>query len=370
MILTSLTNRTFKAFLLSFLFHLLLFGPFVLPLSYIKIESLNFFKADEFYVDSLEITKNIFSYQFSKPIKNPSKTSLKNVDFHPSLLNKSYPYDDRYDNPPIKREQSEEGTPELSKNEISPSFQTEKETNSLTSEKPEKSSSNPFYNTKDNFYRDSFYSLPKRLVYEIFYGPLKVGETQIVIEENKVRALVYTTGLGNTIYPFFARWETWIDENGFPRKTLIYSKDSEKERKKEILFEVENSTVKTKKLLPEERPEEIYKLTYPLYDELSSFVFSWLVDYNNQEKVFFPVYIKEKRETIQVSFKRKTICKFKTEEKECLELSVLAPEKSELLKRAREITIYLLKNEKIPLEVKGKIPLFGSLTGRLKELSW
>jgi len=44
------------------------------------------------------------------------------------------------------------------------------------------------------------------------------------------------------------------------------------------------------------------------------------------------------------------------------------PKKSELLERASEVEILLLKDKKVPLELRGKLPIFGSLVGKLKKI--
>lgn len=356
---TSLLRRIFGAFVWSLLFHLLVFTPFVLSILNLEISYTNPLRTEEFYIEKLETSNNIFTHPISKSMENPYKFSYANVNSYDLESNKDHTYETQID-----KDQGAESVYTQTKDEY---LSITKTTDKDDFEYFKKSSSNPSGNVKNNSLEPNLHFLPKKLIYEIFYGPIKLGETQIVIEENKVKALVYTTGMGNNIYPFFASWETWIDTSGLPKKTRIYSKDSQKERKKEISFEVESSTIKIKRLLPEEKPEETHKLSYPLYDELSSFIKSWLVDYNAHERVVFPVYIKEKREIIEVFFKGKIPCKFKTEEKVCLELLVLAPEKSELLKRAREITVYLLEKERIPIEIRGKLPLLGSLTGKLKE---
>lgn len=347
-------KKFFGALIWSLLFHLTIIIPLVLSLFNLKVKYLylNFLTSEEFYIDNPETP----DYRpISKSINTPYRISYKNVKPHHSELSEDQSYNVQMDKTQVKEDIYESSSQTIEGTDF---------------RHLEKYLSDISGNQRNDLSKSPLHILPKRVIYEIFYGPIKLGETQLIIEENKIKALVYTTGMGNTIYPFFASWETWIDPNGLPKKTWIYSKDSEKERKKEVSFEVENSVVRIKRLLPEEKPEEIHKLPYPLYDELSSFINSWLVDYSAKDKVSFPVYIKERREIIEVSLKKKAPCQFKAEEKVCLELLVLTPEKSELLKRAREITVYLLEKEKIPVEIKGKIPLFGSLTGRLKELSW
>ncbi|HCE80483.1 MAG TPA: hypothetical protein DEQ05_06910, partial [Thermodesulfobacterium commune] len=211
-------------------------------------------------------------------------------------------------------------------------------------------------------------SLPKKLVYEIFYGPFKLGETIILIENSKYSAIVYTTGLGNVVYPYYAKWETWLDNQGNPFKTNIYSKDREKERKKSIFFDKERQVVNIKKGDIEKNLGKTFNVTYPIYDELTSFINSWLVDYLNQPKVEFPVYIKESRKFVKIALSKETSCMYEGKEEPCLELNITLPETSELLSRNRKVTVYLLKKEKYPIEIRGKLPLIGSLTGKLKEV--
>jgi hypothetical protein len=59
---------------------------------------------------------------------------------------------------------------------------------------------------------------------------------------------------------------------------------------------------------------------------------------------------------------------YEGKEEPCLELNITLPETSELLSRNRKVTVYLLKKEKYPIEIRGKLPLIGSLTGKLKEV--
>lgn len=356
----SLKKKFFiKAFFLSLLFHLVLFIPFGLSILILMVEYPNFSEDNEFYFDYIEILKNIRDYPNLRDLRISYKISqgLSNKNFQ------SYPNLNEENNANQQlNEDNEKETSKLDESSNVDPVQLSKET---ILEDPKVTQDNSFIHKKEQFRKDL---LPKKLIYEIFYGPLKLGITEITIQDEKIRAIVYTTGIGNSIYPFFAQWETWIDEKGVPEKVVIYSKDKEKERKKEIFFEKERSQVKIKRLLPQEKSEEIYKVSYPVYDELSSFIISWLIDYESNKRVDLPVYIKENKEIIEIFYKNKRACEFRSKEDICLELLVLTPEKSELIKRAREITIYLLEREKIPLEIKGKLPFLGSLTGRLKEI--
>jgi hypothetical protein len=44
------------------------------------------------------------------------------------------------------------------------------------------------------------------------------------------------------------------------------------------------------------------------------------------------------------------------------------PEKSELLKRSKNVQIFLSKKDRIPIEIMGSLPIFGNLRAILKEV--
>lgn len=356
----SLKKKFFiKALFLSLLFHLLLFVPFVISTLSLTIKYPNSSEDNELYFNDVEIFKSVEDYS------EPRNFKISHKVFSEAYNRDVQSYQNLNEKHNINQQTQEDNKEETRNSDESDNLGFTQLAKETTVEHTKEIQDKSFNNEKKQIRKKL---LPKKLTYEIFYGPLKLGITEITIQDEKIRAIVYTTGIGNSIYPFFAQWETWIDEDGFPEKVVIYSKDKEKERKKEIFFEREKSQVKIKRLLPQEKSEEIYKLSYPVYDELSSFIISWLLDYTSNKRVDLPVYIKEKREIIEIFYKDKKTCEFRSKEDTCLELLVLTPEKSELIKRAREITIYLLEKERVPLEIKGKLPFLGSLTGRLKEI--
>ncbi|MCX7612680.1 MAG: DUF3108 domain-containing protein [Caldimicrobium sp.] len=207
-----------------------------------------------------------------------------------------------------------------------------------------------------------------KLYYEIFYGPVKLGESQISIDNKKYVAEARTTGIGNTIYPYFAKWTTEINAHGYPIKSHIFSKDRFKEREKIIAFDPQQKTVHLQKLLPKRKTKTIL-LPFPLYDELTAFVSSWYLNFNNTSVHELPLYIDEERHMVKINYKRSLSCTFHNKTYSCLEIQALLPDKSELLRRSKEVLILLWKEESIPLEIKGVIPIFGSLTARLKTYS-
>jgi len=81
----------------------------------------------------------------------------------------------------------------------------------------------------------NFVDIKKRnleLLYGIYWGPFKVGESHIVITPEKYTTHVYTAGLGKLFFPFYATWETWVDENGTPEKVLFFlMKEEEREKR-------------------------------------------------------------------------------------------------------------------------------------------
>ncbi len=207
-----------------------------------------------------------------------------------------------------------------------------------------------------------------KLFYEIRYGPFKVGETEIYITPEKYTAIVYSVGLAKWIFPFYAKWETWVDKKGYPEKTIVYSKERGKERKRIIYFKKEEGKIVYQKLLPECKEPENILLEFPIYDELSSFIASFHIDYTKQSKVKIPLFIKKNREYIKIEFKERKNCNFENEKRECFYIKVFLPKKSELLERASEAEMLLWEEKKVPLELRGKLPIFGSLVGKLKKI--
>lgn len=211
--------------------------------------------------------------------------------------------------------------------------------------------------------------LSSEYFYEIFYGPFKIGEAKIIVSSLKYTGIVYTVGIGNTIFPYYAQWETWIDEKGYPKKTIIYSKEKEKERKKILIFEAQKSLVRYQKLLPKKRPEKTFSLSFPLYDELSSFIASWRLNYSLGKTYQLPLYVEGEKHFVEIKLSKEEVCEFETQKLNCLELQVLLPQKSELLRRSQKVFILLSKEKKYPLEVRGELPIVGTLVGKIKYLN-
>jgi len=208
----------------------------------------------------------------------------------------------------------------------------------------------------------------KILKYDISWGPLKLGEAKLYIKNEKYTAEVYTVGIGDFIYPYYAKWETYIDPEGYPLKSLIYSKHKSKERKREIIFDKKNGRVIYKKFLPKPKNPNIIFIKYPIYDELSAFIKSFGLDYSKNQIYEMPLFIKKRKEFVKIKFKKEKKCKFFNENRTCYLIKVELPPVSELLKRAGKSEMELLKNERYPVKLKGKLPLLGSLIGKLKEV--
>lgn len=205
--------------------------------------------------------------------------------------------------------------------------------------------------------------------YEIYLGPIKVGESEISIlkSSNTLSAKVYTTGLGDKIYPYYATWETKVEKNGYPIQTVIYSKERSKERKKILHFDSKNSVVYEEKILPEKENKTI-GVSFPIHDELSGFISVWNWS-KLPQKSSIPLYIKKERTFATVEIQTKEPCEFLNKEIMCKTIKVTLPEKSELLKRSKNVIIYMHHEEKFPVIIKGNLPLFGSLKAVLKNFS-
>jgi len=70
-----------------------------------------------------------------------------------------------------------------------------------------------------------------------------------------------------------------------------------------------------------------------------------------------------------VEIQTKEPCEFLNKEIMCQTIKVTLPEKSELLKRSKNVIIYMHPQEKFPVIIKGNLPLFGSLKAVLKSFS-
>lgn len=200
---------------------------------------------------------------------------------------------------------------------------------------------------------------------KFFYGPVKLGESKIVIGENEITANVYTTGPGNIIYPYKAIWKSNIDAKGCPIKSLIFSKDPFKEREKEVYFYYDKKKILYKQLKPSKKEKEFF-LSFPIYDELTAFVTSFNLNYTETPHFKLPLFVKGERHYAELNYQKKLFCTFNDTSVLCHQIQVLLPEKSELLKRAKEVIILLYDKEKIPLELRGALPVFGTLTAKLK----
>lgn len=216
-----------------------------------------------------------------------------------------------------------------------------------------------FFNIKISF------SAEKIFFYEIYFGSIKLGESTIHIKKDSYEATAKTVGIGNVIYPYTARWITYITQDGLPQKSIITSKDRFKEREKHLIFNSINSKVIVERFLPK-RSTQIYELIFPLYDELSAFVASWHIDYLKNSNYELPLYIDGERHQVKIKLKGKTSCLLGNQTKTCFEIGVILPEKSELLRRSREVTLLILTQERFPVEIRGNLPLFGNLKAKIR----
>lgn len=211
----------------------------------------------------------------------------------------------------------------------------------------------------------TFLSAETILQYEIYYGPLKIGESKIVLNHKEATAVAFTTGPGNILYPYQAKWQTLMDERGYPTKTFIYSKDRFKVREKNLIFYPEKKQVHYIQTHPSKK-EKIYNIPFPLFDELTAFIFSWHLNYTENSHFKLPLFIRGERHFAELKFQKIVPYKFNNTTINCLQIQTHLPEASELLKRAKEILLLLHKEEKIPLEIRGTLPILGSLTAKLK----
>lgn len=205
----------------------------------------------------------------------------------------------------------------------------------------------------------------KTLFYEIFYGPVKLGESKIILKPQEYSAIAYTTGAGDVLYPYQAKWTSTLNQHNQPLKSLIHSRDRFKEREKILYFDEKNKSILVEKRLPQPK-KKTYSITYPVYDELTGFIHSWNLNYQEKNYHEIPLYIDGERHLALINLKGYTTCKLGNKTLSCLEIKVILPEKSELLKRTKEVTFFLSADERIPIEIRGRLPIFGNLVARLK----
>ncbi len=202
------------------------------------------------------------------------------------------------------------------------------------------------------------------LKYSIGWLFVKLGESIIKINQNFYMAEVYTTGIGNLIYPYHAIWKTWLTPDKIPYKVLIFSKSRHGLRKKLLLFDKKYEKVTIQKLLPKFEVDEV-KIKFPVYDELSAFILSFSLDYRQKNFFTIPLYVCRKRCLLKLFKKRELVYKWNNRSQKCYEILIDLPQESELLRHSREVWMWLLEKEKIPVKLIGKLPIIGNLEGIL-----
>ncbi len=207
----------------------------------------------------------------------------------------------------------------------------------------------------------------KFLKYDIGWLFVKLGEAVIKISKDLYIGEVYTTGIGNLIYPYHAIWKTWVNPDFTPFRTLIIAKSRHGIRKKLLIFDKTSGKVIIQRLLPHFSTQEI-RIAFPVYDELSALVLSFSLDYTRIKKIKIPLYIRKKRRFLTLSVKKETLCIWNHKKEKCYKILIDLPQESELLKHSREVLMWLLKDKKVPVRLSGKLPLFGSLEGVLKSV--
>ncbi len=194
-------------------------------------------------------------------------------------------------------------------------------------------------------------------LFRVTWEFIPVGRIELWRSEQETVAYARTTGLGALIFPFRSLWRTVLDPKGYPRKTEIEILERNHPKRKILRFEPEKGLVIKEKITPRKHVRETFRVRYPLYDELTAFwatlAFPWK---GPGDRMALPVFARGKVHRVSIVAKRlKEIKSFRGWER-ALEIEALLPFESELIKRSRNMKLYL-SPEGWPLIGEGDIPL-------------
>ncbi len=194
-------------------------------------------------------------------------------------------------------------------------------------------------------------------LFRVTWEFLPVGRIELWRSEREAVAYARTTGLGALIFPFRSLWRTSLDPKGYPRKTEIEILERKRPKRKLLLFRPETGLVIKEKITPRKHVRETFRVSYPLYDELTAFwatlAFPWK---GPGDRLTLPVFARGKVHRVSLVARRlKEVKSFRGWEK-ALEIEALLPFESELIKRSRKVKLHLSR-EGWPLKGEGDIPL-------------
>ena len=204
--------------------------------------------------------------------------------------------------------------------------------------------------------------------YDVHWMGVPAGKIKLLVRENPqyiyLRVDSRTIGMVRLLFPFRSTWECWCKKNGYPIRSKIYRQKGKKEVIKFFIFDQRRGLVW--RLKKGKKKIKKYKLRhYPVYDELSGFVASTHLEWQEPgETKEMWIYAHKKANLTHITYLGEEKQKAFWGQVLAQKLSVRFGFESELVKRAKKARLWLYKGRVIKAE--GDIVL-GHLTVKLKK---
>ncbi|OAG27951.1 DUF3108 domain-containing protein [Thermodesulfatator autotrophicus] len=204
--------------------------------------------------------------------------------------------------------------------------------------------------------------------YKVSWLAIPAGQIKVTViksgSRTKLIAKAWTTGFVRMLLPFESTWTTWLDPEGYPRRSRIYRVERGKAVLKEFIYDQQRGKVIRYKNGRKEK--EIKLKHYPVHDELSAFYASMntIMEKPGEEKTFW-IFAKDKANQALLKYLKdeniNTVCgRLKTQKME-----VTFGFQSELIERSKKAYLWLAR--KLVIKAQGELTL-GHITAGLTNL--
>jgi len=201
--------------------------------------------------------------------------------------------------------------------------------------------------------------------YDVSWLGIPAGKIKITVKQRdgrtKLIAKARTIGLVRVLLPFESTWTTWLDKNGYPRRSRILRIERGKKTLKEYIYDQQNGVVEKYRNGKHEKTIKLKK--YPVHDELSAFYASMGLCFKapGEEKSLL-IFAKNKANEARLKYlkdeKEKTPCGRLKAKK----IAVTFGFQSELIERSKKALLWVAQN--MVVKGEGKLTL-GHITAKL-----
>ncbi|AEH45076.1 hypothetical protein Thein_1208 [Thermodesulfatator indicus DSM 15286] len=204
--------------------------------------------------------------------------------------------------------------------------------------------------------------------YKVNWLAIPAGQIELTVikssRRTKLIAKAWTTGFVRILLPFESTWTTWLDENGYPRRSRIYRVERGKAVLKEFIYDQKNGKVIRYKNGHKEK--EVKLKHYPVHDELSAFYASMntVMKKPGDEKIFW-IFAKNKANQARLKYLKNENIRTPCGRMKTQKMQVTFGFQSELIERSKKAYLWLA--QKLVIKAQGELTL-GHVTADLTNL--